>query len=51
MQAKALAMNEPKTPIHKDRRRGIVRTALVLAAIVMAIYLFFIGRAVLTSFA
>ncbi|MEE4295447.1 MAG: hypothetical protein V2J20_02385 [Wenzhouxiangella sp.] len=42
-------MSEPKTPMHKDRRRGIIRTALVLAAIVMAIYLFFIGRAVLTS--
>ncbi len=31
---------------HKDRRRGIVRTALVLAATVLGIYLFFIGRAV-----
>jgi hypothetical protein len=42
-------MNEPKTPMPKDRRRGIIRTALVLAATVLAIYLFFIGRAVLTS--
>lgn len=36
--------------MHRDRRRGIVRTALVLAGIVLLIYLFFIGRAALNYF-
>jgi len=42
-------MSESKNGMHKDRRRGIVRTALVLAATVLAIYLFFIGRAVFNA--
>ncbi|MFP4333905.1 MAG: hypothetical protein ACLFQC_00385 [Wenzhouxiangella sp.] len=42
-------MAKQKSQMHKDRRRGIIRTALVLAGTVLAIYLFFIGRAVLTS--
>jgi len=44
-------LGEPKTQIHKDRRRGIVRTALVLAVVVLVIYLFFIGRAAFNYFA
>ncbi len=43
-------MSDSKSQMHKDRRRGIVRTALVLAGIVVLIYLFFIGRAVLGYF-
>jgi len=43
-------MNDPKSQMHRDRRRGIVRTALVLAGTVLAIYLFFIGRAVVSYF-
>ena len=37
--------------MHKNRRRGIVRTALVLAVVVLVIYLVFIGRAALNYFA
>ena len=37
--------------MHKDRRRGIIRTALGLAVVVFVIYLFFIGRAALNYFA
>ncbi|MCC5864902.1 MAG: hypothetical protein JJU31_07295 [Wenzhouxiangella sp.] len=33
-----------------ERRRGVVRTALILAAIVAGIYLFFVGRAVFYYF-
>ncbi|MFW5816530.1 MAG: hypothetical protein ACOCVP_06700 [Wenzhouxiangella sp.] len=43
-------MSNPKSQMHKNRRRAIVRTTLVLAATVMAIYLFFIGRAVVGYF-
>jgi hypothetical protein len=32
------------------RRRGVVRTALILAGVVFLIYLFFVGRAALTYF-
>ncbi len=41
---------EPKSRMHRDRRRGIVRTALTLAAVVLVIYLFFIGRAAFNYF-
>ena len=34
----------------KQRRRGAVRTALILAGVVFLIYLFFVGRAVLNYF-
>lgn len=34
----------------KQRRRGAVRTALILAGVVFVIYLFFVGRAVLNYF-
>jgi hypothetical protein len=34
-----------------ERRRGAVRTALILAGVVVLIYLFFIGRAALNYFA
>lgn len=34
----------------KERRRGAVRTALILAGVVFLIYLFFVGRAALTYF-
>lgn len=44
-------MARPKTRLHQQRRGGIVRTALVLAAVVLFIYLFFIGRAVFNYFA
>ncbi len=37
--------------MHRDRRRGIVRTALILAGVVLLIYLFFIGRAAFNYFA
>jgi hypothetical protein len=43
-------MSEPRSQMHKDRRRGIVRTVLVLAGIVLLIYLFFVGRAVFSYF-
>ncbi|WP_275401442.1 hypothetical protein [Wenzhouxiangella limi] len=39
-------MSKTKSQMHRDRRRGIVRTALILAGIVLLIYLFFIGRTV-----
>ena len=32
---------------NEHRRRGVVRTALILGAVVVAIYLAFIGRGVL----
>lgn len=34
----------------RQRRRGAVRTALILAGVVVVIYLFFIGRGVLNYF-
>ncbi|MGY6554611.1 MAG: hypothetical protein ACXIUM_08830 [Wenzhouxiangella sp.] len=39
-------MFKPKTRRHQERRRGIVRTALVLAGIVLLVYLYFVARAV-----
>lgn len=44
-------MFKPKTRRHQERRSGIIRTALILAAIVLFIYLFFIGRTVLSFLA
>ncbi len=44
-------MAKPKTRRHQERRGGIIRTALILAAIVLFIYLFFVGRAVFNYFA
>lgn len=44
-------MAKPKTKMHQDRRRGILRTALILAVVVLLIYLFFIGRAVFSYYA
>ena len=44
-------MADPKSQMHRDRRRSIIRTALVLAGTVLVIYLFFIGRAVFSYFA
>lgn len=32
---------------HRQQKRAVFRTALLLAAIVLGIYLFFIGRAVM----
>ena len=45
-----LPLGEPKSRMHRDRRSGIVRTALVLGGVVLLIYLFFIGRAVFSYF-
>jgi small neutral amino acid transporter SnatA (MarC family) len=44
-------MSTPPTNKRSERRRGVIRTALILAAVVMLIYLAFIGRAVLNYFA
>lgn len=43
-------MSQPKSQMHKDRRRGIARTALILGGIVLLIYLFFVGRAMFSYF-
>ena len=43
-------MPKPKTRRHQERRAGIVRTALILAAIVLIVYLYFVGRAVVSYF-
>lgn len=43
-------MLKPKTRRHQERRRGIVRTALVLAGIVLVVYLYFVSRAVFSYF-
>jgi small neutral amino acid transporter SnatA (MarC family) len=43
-------LTERKPDKRSERRRGIIRTALILAAVVMVIYLTFIGRAVITYF-
>lgn len=33
-----------------ERRRGAIRTALILGAVVFAIYLFFVGRGIFNYF-
>lgn len=43
-------LSEKKSDNRSNRRRGVIRTAVILAAVVMAIYLTFIGRAVLTYY-
>jgi len=43
-------LTDKKPDNRSDRRRGVIRTALILAAVVLVIYLTFIGRAVLTYF-
>lgn len=43
-------LTDKKPDNRSDRRRGIIRTALILAAVVLAIYLTFVGRAVFTYF-
>jgi len=43
-------LTDKKPDNRSERRRGIIRTALILAAVVLVIYLTFIGRAVITYF-
>ncbi len=43
-------LTDKKPDNRSDRRRSIIRTALILAAVVLVIYLSFIGQAVLTYF-
>ncbi len=37
-------------PGKDERRRGVIRTALILGAVVLGIYLFFVGRGVFNYF-
>jgi hypothetical protein len=43
-------LTDNKPDNRNQRRRGAIRTALILAAVVVSIYLFFIGRAVFSYF-